>query len=354
MDFSWIAQEASLTAAALTVRAQAIDPFDRDQLKWDAFFTRRPVNSTKLREITTIDFRPAADRRAWNQRGRLIPLRAPSMRDIEMVPIEAQFKIEEEEMQRIAEGTLSASQETLRRIVGPTIPARTDGLVMADYRRLELDAFQAWSKGTITAKDPQDGKVATVSFGFPAGRYQTAGTAWNDPGQNAYQNLLAWVRDARSSIGMPIIGVIIKLPTLYAIQADAPNPFTNITGVQVTLSQLQQRISDDLGSAFQFFVMEHHIEQFTDGGIAVANVEVWPDQIIAAVPAGGIVGDIAFAPVLRAMELASQVPEANIDIRGVTVFHQTGNGGRELTVEAQLNAMPIPDEQRMFVINVGV
>jgi hypothetical protein len=40
------------------------------------FFPRRDVDSIDLDDVTTIDYRPASDRREWNQRGRLIPVKS--------------------------------------------------------------------------------------------------------------------------------------------------------------------------------------------------------------------------------------------------------------------------------------
>lgn len=353
MDFTWLAKEDELSSAALTVRAQTISPNDQDRLLWDAFFPRRNVDSTKLSEISTLDFRPVADRREWNQRGRAVPLKTPPRRDLEMVPVESYFTIDEEELQKLAERSLSTNAEIFRRIIGARIPDRTDELVRADYRRLEIDCMTAWALGQIVAKNPQDGTTQTVSFGFDAGRYQTAGTAWSDGGVNAYDEFLAWAEDGVDSIG-PIRGVTMRLATFKAIQADAPNQIPGTTGITPTRAQVEQRVSDDLGVPFRFFIVENSLDVFNDGGTAYTRTKVWPAQRVALVPAGNAVGYAAFAPVYRAMELARQVPGAGIDIRGVTVYHDAANAGRELTVEAQLNAMPVPDEQKMWLINAGV
>jgi hypothetical protein len=65
---------------------------------------------------------------------------------------------------------------------------------------------------------------------------------------------------------------------------------------------------------------------------------------------------MAFAPVARAMELArNSSGESGIDVRGMTVYNDADeNAGRQLTVECQVNAIPIPIEARLSVIDAGI
>lgn len=349
MDFTWMAQVEELAPAALTVRAQTLSPNDNGRLLWDVFFPRADVDSINLQDISTLDDRPAADRREWGARGRLIPILTPAQRKMRIVPIEAYDKINELEMQHLMEGAFGNSQ-IVQDVIGVRIPDRTDRLAMADYRRLELDAMQAWATGTIIQRNPQNAtQTFTASFGFPSSRYQTAGTAWN-AAANAYNEFTAWYEDGIEAVG-PGEGAVLRLATLREILADAPD-LPN--GVSMTRAQLADRVSQDIGQPFQFFVIETSLDVFNDGGTAVTRTKVWPAEQVAFVPAGREVGRAAFAPVVRAMELSAQVPEASIDVRGVTIYHDSGNGGRELEIDAQLNAMPLPDESKMFVIDAGV
>ena len=353
-DFAWIGAQEDLSAAALTVRAQTVDPTDDGALLWDTFFPRENVDSVKFSEMSTIDFRPVADRREWNQRGRLIPLKTPPTREFEMTPIEAYFSIAEREMQHLEERTLG-NEAAFQQIVRNQIPPRTDDLVSALYRRIEVEAFEAWSKGTITAYNPQIGSSQVVSFGYDTARYGTAGTAWDDTSVNAYALLLAWLESSIPYVGS-FSGVVLRNATFQAILADAPNKFIpdSSLALSVTRSQLNQLIRDDLGQDFTFYIIEKTVEPFTDGGIATSSAAVWPAQYVGLVPAGENMGTTKFAPVARAMELARQVPGAGIDIRGATVYHSQAGNGRELTVEAQFNAMTVPNEQKVFVIDAGV
>lgn len=353
-DFAWIGEQEALTNEALTVRAQTVDPTDGGRLLWDVFFPREDVDSVKLSEMTTIDYRPTADRREWNQRGRLIPLKTPPLKELEMVPIEAYFTIGEREMQHLAEQT-RGNEALFQEIVGNQIPRRTDSLVSADYRRIEIEVFEAWALGQITAYNPQHDTNQVMDFGFAAARYTTAGTAWDDAGVNAYDLLIAWLEAGIVLIG-GFEGVVLRQATYNAIRADAPNSFIPdiALGVQVTRLQLEQRISDDLGQAFRFTILENTVETFDDAGITTSATKIWPAQMVAAIPVGTVVGATKFAPVRRAMEMAAQVPGAGIDIRGCTVYAEEQNQGRMLTVEAQVNALPVPNEQNLYVIDAGV
>lgn len=338
-----------LSPPALTVVAQTISPNDQGQLKWDAFFPRENVDSVDLHEVTTTDFRPVSDRREWNSRGRLIPSITPNLRDLAIVPVESYYKWGEFEMQKMAERA-NANSEVINQILGRSIPGKVAQLTQANYRRIEVDAFTAWALGTVTAMNPQTGSTHAISFNFPAERMTTAATAWNDNSVNAYDLLIAFVEDAVDLIG-PVQGVVLRTSLLRAIQADAPDL---IGGISMTRAQLADRISQDLGSPFRFFLFDDTLDIFNDGGVAYTRTNVWPAGRIAAVPQGGRVGRTAFAPVVRAMEMVRSLPKAGIDQNGMTVYYDESVMGRDLTVEVQCNPFTIPNEQLVRVENTGV
>lgn len=348
--FGWMEQEAELTDAALTVRVQSIPPNDTGRLFWDVFFPRENVDSVVLNDINgTIDFRPVGDRREWNTRGRLVSLRTPELSKLEMVPIETYFKIEEREMQRLMERTLG-NQALFQQLVGTTIPSRTDTLALANLRRMEIDAFKAWSLGTITAMNPTDGSTTTVSYGFDTARITTQPTAWNDAGLNAYDEFIAWVEDGIDAIG-GTIGAIMRRATFTEIKKDAP---MGINAIPLTRQQLADRVSQDLGIDFRFFIFEQRLDVYNDGGLAVTRTNVWPAHKIALIPLGTSVGTMAHAPVGRAFDLANTNPGAEIDVRGQSVFREIAGNGRELTIECQVNSFPVPVEANLWVSDVGV
>jgi hypothetical protein len=345
-NFAWTQTIDELSPAALTVRAQAISPNDDGRLKWDIFFPRQNVESVDLEDVTT---RPASDRREWNQRGRLIPVKTPALRKVSIVPIEGNYLWGEYELQKLNERSIG-NAAIIAQIMQSTVPARIDAISQANYRRLELDAFEAWALGTLTQRNTQNAsETYQASFAFDAARYQTAITPWNDASLNAYDELLDWLDDAINAVG-PIKGIVCRRNFIKEVLADAPDL---AGGAQMTLVQLEQRIQDDLGSEFRFYPIEDTVEVFTDGGTATTSTKVWAAQRIAAVPAGTVVGKSAFAPVVRAMDIARALPQAKLDTNGQTAFYEEHNNGRELSVEVQMNAAPIPDEQKMFVENVG-
>lgn len=348
--FSWISTVDRLQPAALTVRAQAMSVNDNGRLLWDAFMPRENVDSIDLSDLYDVDYRPAADRREWNAKGRYVPPVVGPERKVQLVPIEAYDKIGELEMQKLLSGAFGNNQVVMDRL-GITIPRRSDRLVMACYRRLELDVFSALALGQITQRNPQKGDTYVITYGFSATRYTTAGTAWNDGGVNAYDLFLAWIQSAQDLVG-EVEGAMMRQATLNAILADAPT--IGAGTIKMSLRQLETDIQDRLGSAFTIVINERAVDVFDDGGTAYTRTKIFPAQRVMAIPSGGRMGSSAFAPVRRAFELSEQVPDAGIDVQGVTVYHYEDNGGKELNMEAQANAFPMPNEQQLYVSNVGV
>lgn len=345
--FSWVAQEQELSNAALTVRAQAVSPDDQGQLLWNVFYRSQDVDSVRLDTISDVRFRPAADRRDWNQRGRQITLRTPEIGALEMIPIESYFKIEEREMQALLERG-QGDQGLFRRLIRASYPQRVEDLAAANFRRMEIDAFTAWSLGTVTVMNPQTGTTYTVSYGFDSARYQTAGTVWSAVGQNAYNNFLDWVEDGRDAMGSAG-GVVLRRASFKEIQADAPQ---GVNAVPLTAAQLRDRVQQDLGFEFAFYILENTVDKYTDGGIVTAETKIWPLDRLALLPAGSpVIGEMRFAPVGRAYSIVNANPNAQINVRGNSVFREIAGNGRELTTECQINSFPVPIESRLWVID---
>ena len=350
--FDWIGQVEALSPAALTRRVQALPANNdgRQPLQWATFAPRENVNSIDVTDMMTTDYRPVADRREWNAPGRYVPPVLPTTRKIEMVPIESYDKIEEREQQKLAEGAFGNADIIIREM-GLRIPDRADRLAFANLRRLEMDFHNAWALGTFTQRNAQNGATYAFSFGFSSSRYVTAGTAWNDAGVNAYDLFLASIASAEDLIGA-VGGAKMRQATLNAILAAAPT--IGAGTIRMTFRQLEQDIQDRRGSGFNIVVDERSVDVFDDGGTAYTRTKVWPAQRVGFIPDDGLIGRTPFAPVRRAMELAAQVPGAGIDVRDNTVYHYAGNGGKELNMECQLNAFPVPDESRLYVVNAGV
>lgn len=345
----WLTESEDLSEPALTVRAQTVSPNDDGRLLWDTLYERAEVDSVELEDVTTLDYRPATDRREWNANGRHVPLQTPTRRKVEIVPIEGYARIDEKEMQKLGAQAMG-NEEIFQRLISARLPDRVEMIALANYRRLELDSFAAWLLGIITQRNPQDAsKTYAASFGFSSDRIETAGTAWNDAGVNAWDEFIAWITDAHDEIG-GASGAMMRRTTYNAIRADAP---TSLQGTMLTRTQLEQLVTDEIGNEFNFFVNERTVGQFTDGGIVTASVNVFTAQKVAAIPADGRIGRVAFAPVIRADSLAP-LEDAGIDIRDNRVFYEDSNNGKSLQVDVQMNPMPIPDESRLKVIDAGV
>lgn len=353
--FSWVGAEQRLSNAALTVLVQAISPYDQDQLLWDVFFPRQNVNSTIIETITPIvATRYTADRREWNGRGRYIPQEFPGTGELELVPIESYFKLAELEIQRLEERAMG-NESIFRNLIGVDIPSRTEQLAFANLRRIEVDTFNSWATGSITARNPQTGTTYNASYGFDSSRYQTAGTAWTGgAGGTAYAQFMLFLLAAVQA-GIQPAGAMMRLSTREAIRTSAPNlAFPISTNVPPLLSDVEKRISDEIGYEFRFYLNERHVDVFTTAGLQTTATKLWPAQTIAVVPAGETVGYNAFAPVARAFEINRIAPEAKVDVNGMTAYSETANNGRELTVECQVNVLPVPLERNIWVINAGI
>jgi len=337
-----------LSEAALTVLAQTISPTNQGMLKWDLFFPREDVDSVDLDEVTTLDFRPVSGRRAWNAPGRLIPDKTPDFRNIVILPVEGYFKWGEYEMQKLRERAGSNAQR-VNEIIGRSIPRKVRHITEANYRRIEVDAFTAWALGTVTVMNPQTGESYVASFGFDSARITTAGTAWDDPGVNAWDEFIAFMQDAPNYIGATE-GALMDTLTMREIVADGPE----INNSPITVSQAADRISQELGRPFDFITFDDTVDDFTDGGIVTASAVVWPAGRVAAIPSGGRVGRTAFAPVTRAQDLVESLPNSGIDENGQTVYYSESNEGKELKVSVQVNPITVPNEQKVFVVDSGV
>lgn len=347
MPKHWIETIENLTPAALTVRAQAIDPTDSGMLKWNIFAPRQDVPSTKLEDVLTLDNRFVSDRREWNAKGRQIPIRTPELRKLDFTPISAYQRLGEKELNDMANLT-NGNQSLMAGIIGLDLPSRVEAMTKANYNRLEIDTVNAWTKGKIVQSNPETGQTFDINFNFSSGRIQTAGTAWNDPGVNAYNEFIAFAKDAQEAVGV-LAGFVMRRTILDVILADSPN--NAITGKKLKLSELAADIGDELGSELTIAVWEDSLDTFDDGGTTTTRTKVFPSGTVAAVPAGGSVAKSAFAPVLSARSIAAEVPEARIDINGMTVFYVPENDGQGLLTRVQLNAFPVPDEEKVYVIN---
>lgn len=357
---NWIAAVRELSAPALTVQAQVVDPTLQNRLLWDQFAPRQNVDSLEINTLLEeLEVEYTSERRDWNLRGRPIPAKSPGTKRIEMIPIESYFKVEEKEINDLTI-RFRNTQPLIQQQIISSIPERTLRLTRANYRRIEKDTFDGWSGGQITRRNPQLGYVAqTFSYGIDTDRYPTASTAWSDPSLNAFDEFVRAVKVADKWVGL-CQGAIMRQATWDAIAADATAAISvssTFPLLRMTNEEIEARLNQELRRQFTIVIFEDTLTVFNDGGYTnTTEVNRWPAEKIGFIPqaGGGAVGVNAFAPVARAYDLTAQAPNAGIDVNGMTVYHEVSNGGREFTVECQVNALFVPFEERIYVLDVGV
>lgn len=343
--FSFLDEITALTPANLTIREAtrlAENPLD---LRYRAIFPRVPAPSIKLSDITTVDFRPLGGRREWNAQGREVPEKLGPARNFEMVPINPTHHIDERMLQLFGE---SGVQELLRRGIIGSLETWPTRLADATERQLEAEAFEAWYSGQITVMDPKTGATVLVSMGFDTTNYPAAGTAWDDPGEDAYANLLAALQAAQNKMGS-IAGARARRNVWSAVAEDAPD---GPNGLRPTISSMQERIREEGFPDFTAITDERTYDTWTDGGNATTQANYVPAGKIAFQPAGGVVGQTHVAPVVRAYDFLSGGNRSLA--QGVVIFRSTKNDGKTLLIEAQQNAIVLPDENKTYVVDTGV
>ena len=338
----------SISSVNLTVRAQELSPTNNGTLIWNRVMPRDNVDSTVISELVETDFRPVGARRDWNANGQRLTFRPPSEVELEFTPIENDTLIDEQELDKL-DRRYDGNQQMMLNRLKVTIPQRTDSLVDMAYRKLEADVIDAWTKGTVTQKDPQTNRTYVGSYGFETGRIQTAGTAWNT--STAYTNFIAWLKDGRSELLGGIYGAMASSLVIETIIDAAP---VLANGMRMNIDEFNADIRSRVGFPFVFVPNDEEADFPDEGGDAYTRRRFFAEGAIALIPRDGRVGRTAFAPVRRARALAASVPEARIDIRGASVFTFGENDNKALKIQAQLNAFPVPNEKRVWVMNTGI
>ncbi len=331
-----------------TVSAQAVSPSDNGVLKYPVYFPPVDVKSTRLSEITIDTYRPTASRREWNGPDRLIPLRTPGASDLNMIPIGDYFSLGEEELQRHEE--MSGGEEAaILRDLGADIPSRTDGLIEAAYRRVEVDAHTLWAMGKVVQDDPTTGHTVETDFGYDPDRLQDASaTPWT--GANFTANLIGWLRDAKAAIGGSLGGVMLS----ETKRRLALSSYVFPAGITPSYAYIEGQIADAVGVAsFRFVMNDDTLDLPVDGGTQFSNGRVWPINYLAAIPADGKIGRTARAPIAGLGALSRQFPGAQLNRNGALIAYSRLNDGKGVKVRGQLHHMSIPNGRRVYSINVG-
>lgn len=354
MKISALIQDPRRSQALATARAQRVVANVNQTLRWPAFFTRTSSQSMKLTKSTNSTFQFVAERRPYDTRGIEMPEKVGALTEMIHLPIQVRKTYGEEDV--IALGLPVSAEAAALEALGLTFDDTLDRLARADALRVEFDALRAWHSGDILAKNFATKVTALVSFGVDAARYETASTAWDDAGVNAWNEFVAWARLWSGELG-GLGGAYMSGADLEVIRADAP--VNTQTGLPLGNDDLGNLVGSQIGGAFRFVTDDRRfdVSDATPDDIATTTSKqrVWPIGKVAAIPAGNVpIGTVEFVPVTRAGDLAAQVPEAKIQRDDVTIIYVTNDDGTSLEVQAQLNAYPDLDHASIAVMNTGV
>lgn len=350
MAFDFLAQIDKLSIANLTVREQTRlmeNPLD---LRWRAIFPPVPTDSIKISEISIADFRPIGGRREWNADGREIVEKLGPRRDYEMVPINPTHKIDEKQLQLLREPAATLAPGVVNQLTQSGIVATVDRwstrLSDAAERQVERDAFEIWANNQLTVMDPKEGSTVTVAMAFDALRYVTEGTAWASVA-NAYDRLLFHLGEAVRFIGS--VGVVrMRRATANEVVKDAP---TGPNALRTTIANLEDRLSEEGFGEVTIAIDERTYDAWTDGGSAHTATAYVPTGKVLFQPANGQVGQTHFAPVTRAYDYMNSESVKRVNLNDIVIIYGEKNQGKTLVIEAQANAIPMPIEQYVYVVN---
>ena len=344
----WMDTIEELTNVALTVEAQTATLPDDEVHLGEDLFPREDVDSVDVADVTVEELRPESETREWNAPGVTLPKPTGRKFGMNILPIEARDQIDEHEAQKLAELELLAGEDALHRRLIIKIPERIRYMALANQRALERKRYRSWLEGLMVQHNPQNrNQEITTQFPWRADRIEEAGTPWNNAGVNAYDEFLAWAKEGVEELGA-LEGAMLRQSLLDVIRADGP--VVAGTDRPLRIEDLEAEIRSELGVDFSFLVNRSWT------GSKNNRVMLHPVPRIALVPAGGAVGKTLFAPVNRAIEVYSQIPDGEepIDVRGNAAYRETSNEGKRQQLSVQLNAAPAPDEALVWVMNTGV
>lgn len=336
------------SARNLTLREQARLADNPNELRYRTLFPVSATDSIKMSEITRSDLRLVADRREWNAQPRTLHEVYGPAREWEIMPIGADFPIDERKMNLLVDPNAGVLAE---RDVFKLLDEWPTTLTDAVDRRLEIEAFEAWQSGTITAYDPKRGGSVTADLGIAADRLVAEAIAWTDAGVNGYERFLAHMQETEQKFGgVAAEAVRLRRAMLQLLRAEAKAYYE--TTEPMTAERLREMVVAEGFSGFAGFVVdERTLDPYTDAGFTTASTKLVQDSKLLFQPTGGRIGATYMAPTVSAYEFTGD-GERNV-AQNIVVLYHSENGGKTLRMEATANAAPMPDERAVYVVDAG-
>jgi|SRR5881394_1176272 len=348
MPFDLLYRQQRLAPVNLTIREQArlIDnPLD---LRWPALFPRVGTNGLKIRDLTKSELRLTAEYRTWNADGRELWDAIGPMSEWEILPLTATKHLDEKRMLE-----LSLPDPTMRQLVDNGVLADVSmwatRLADAVHRRLEAASFNAWLSNQFTVMDPVTGTAITTALGFSGTRYGTAGVAWTGgTSGTAYGNFVLQVAASRVKLGGDPSVARMRDATFQVIVSSAP---AGPNAIRPTVTNVQDRLADQ-GIRTAIVVDERTYDKSTDGGQATTVTYYVPTGKIGFQPPDGRIGNTFSVAASRGG--AEIMGDKRVNLQDVTVWYQEQNDGKTLKLSGENIAVPMPEEQRIYVYDALV
>lgn len=344
MPFDLLRRLQTLSAVNLTIREQsrlAENPLD---LRWSVLAPRRQVNSLKIRDITRAELRLTAEYRAWNANGPELFDKIGPATEWEILPLTAQKHFDEKRMLE-----LSLPDPSIRALVdnGLVKDVSRWATVLADsvHRKLEAAFFDGWFGNTFSMLDPVTGSVVSGPLGFPAERYVAEPTIWTDVGVNAYDRFVYHCGEARRFFGGDASVARTSEKVFAEVVKDAP---LGANAMRPTITNVQDRLAEQ-GIGVQILRDERTYDQRTDAGQGYTPTRYVPIGKIGFQPGDGRIGS---TPSVEASRGGKEfLGERRLNLQDVTIWYTEMNLGKTLLEEAENIAVPMPDADRIYVVN---
>jgi hypothetical protein len=333
-----------LSPSNITIREQARLEENPLDLRWPALFPRLTASSLRIRDLTKADLRLTAEYRAWNANGRELWEAIGPQTEWEILPLTATKHLDEKRLLEFSLPDPSISQLVQNGVVADV---NRWGTILADavHRRIEAAAFQGWLQNTFSMLDPVTGTALSGSLGFNALRYVAAGVAWTGTAGTgtAYPGLVTQIQAATRFLGGQPSVARMRDSTFQLVVSSAP---AGPNSIRPTVTNVQDRLAEQ-GIRTGIVVDERTYDKSTDGGQATTATYYVPTGKIGFQPPDGRIGNTHSIPASRGGK--ELVTNRKVNLQDVTIWYSELNRGMTLLMEAENIAVPMPEEQRVYV-----